>query len=757
MIQTQVKNDVLLQNVENTTKMSISLDESNQAHIVKVLSENYKYPIASTVREAASNAWDSHVMSNKRDIPFNVKFYKNETGNYTLEVEDFGLGLDEEGFYKYYMKIGNSTKQGVEGVLGFFGCGAKSALSIEGLTNYEVICRKDGVENKFLIFKGDLFPECLSIHKIDTIEENGVCIKIPIDRFDYNTTVTAIKEQLCYFPTAHIQIQGDSTNYLEKKIFENELFSWSEVYPSDEMHINFGGVHYSIDWNILKIKKLDLPVGIKIAPDKGINPFFNRESLEYSTLCKQTLLERIKQVSEWFISKYNESNIEFKGIRDINNYYSNISKYVTIQEESFKINELEQHSTIKIVAPIHPKIKNLDLKTIYYNWNKLLCNYKIVSEINYGRFTGKNNKKDVIDYLDKPLYLIDSTPKKQIIDYLKEQHEFCYFVKEVDYVRLKPTSWADNNCYFKILELNKQPKILWRALIKDWQIAENELFTSIKPLPVIPKEWIDSRKVKRAISVRNQKLEGEINFKIANRLEKYSNDWSCKFVSNIINLKDFYKNKYLMVYGLDSQKRMLDNLYEIDKKSKSNLKISIVGERDYNKLKTVKVHNLVSMEDFIKEKHKIIAKYVTSYLIEKLYNENREVFISEKFISKNISTSFGKALKDLKEYKDIYNNPDNDLIKQLVIFCEENNFYDYPIYQTYKEVLKEISKISFIKLFVVKTRYYDKPINEEVTPIIKELLVSRKFKMDYTHYPVNVLMPETDVTQEKTILKEINN
>ena len=126
MIQLQTKNDIVLEGVEETTKMSIALDESNQAHIVKVLTENYKYPIASTVRESSSNAWDSHVMSDKKDLPFHVRLLKTQFG-YTLEVEDFGLGLDKEGFYKYYMKIGNSSKRGVKGVLGFYGWNSRPA------------------------------------------------------------------------------------------------------------------------------------------------------------------------------------------------------------------------------------------------------------------------------------------------------------------------------------------------------------------------------------------------------------------------------------------------------------------------------------------------------------------------------------------------------------------------------------------------------------------------------------------------------
>jgi len=752
MIQAQTKNDVLFEGVEETVKMSIALDEANQAHIVKVLSENYKYPIASTIREAASNAWDSHLMNNTPEKPFFVRFYKNETGNYNLEIEDFGLGLDKEGFYKYYMQIGNSTKQGVAGVLGFFGCGAKAALSIEGLTNYEVICRKDGIENKFLIFKGEKFPESLPLHELPIEEDNGVLIRIPISYRDRYTTIEAIKEQLCYFKTACIQIEGDNTNYLEKKIFENDLFSWSEVYPSNEMHINFGGVHYPIDWNILKINKISLPVGIKIAPDNGINPFFNRESLDYTTLCKETILNRIKEVAEYFVNRYNETNIVFKDIFHIREYYSTSNKYLELEGASFKINELEKYSDVKLVYPTYPNIKELDLNLVCTNWNYFLCTYKIIAEINSNRFTTKINKKSSLDKLNQPLYLIDTLPKKQVIDYLKEKHDCCYFVKKISNPKLKRIDYRDIENYYYLLNLDKQPKSLWRTLIQDWQELENELLNKINSLPEVSKEWIEARKKVRQISVRNQKLEGEINFKIAKPMEKYSSDWNCKFESTILNLKDFHKNKYLMVYGLDIDRIRLDDLYELGRRSKSNIKIAIVGERDYKKLETVKIHNLVKMDDFVKEKHKIIAKYATAYKINILINENIEVFKTRNFIIKNISTNFGNALNELYQYKEQYTNYSNDLMKQLVLFCEENNFFDYPIYQTYKEVAKEIHKINFIKLFADKSKYIE-TIKEEAIPIIRELLVSRKFRMDYPHYQTETVLP-TEVLEEETILED---
>ena len=752
MIQTQIKKDIITNDIGNTTKMSIALDEANQAHIVKVLSENYKYPIASTIREAASNAWDSHLMNNTPEKPFHVRFYENETQNYNLEIEDFGLGLDKEGFYKYYMQIGNSTKRGVAGVLGFFGAGCKAALSIEGLTNYEVICRKDGVENKFLIFKGETFPESLPLHELPTEEGNGVLIRIPISYRDRYTAIEAIKEQLCYFKTACIQIQGDDTNYLEKRIYENDLFSWSEVYPSNEMHINFGGVHYAIDWDILKIKKINIPIGIKIAPDNGINPFFNRESLDYTTLCKETILNRIKEVAEYFVNRYNETNIVFKDFFELYNYYGDSSKYVTIENKTFCIDSLLSYSSISLVKPIYPGVTNLDLEQFYLLGRYLLQDYNVVARIDYNRISYKDKSKVKI-FNEIPKFFITPDLKKVTIDYLKETHKNCEFVKKVSTTRLGNKD--SYKCYYNFLNLKNYPKSLWRTLIQEWQLVENDLLNKlIKDIPEVPKNWIEARKAERKVGTRTSKAEGEINFKIARSPSK-SSDKICIFESNIINLKNLDKTNKFIVYGNEEARDKLSLLFEIQKSNRKEISIALVGLQDYKKLENVKIHNLVKMEDFLKEKHKALARYATNYKISKLLNKYPFIYDQLKFIRKNISKSFADKLQKLYSYKLTYKTTENELLVDIEKFCDDLKFYDYSIYDTYLEVAKDIEKLSFIKYFITGSNW-SKHIDEEATPIIKELLVARKFKMDLNQYE-KVVSPEITETEEQEVLEELND
>lgn len=519
------------------------------------------------------------------------------------------------------------------------------------------------------------------------------------------------------------------------------------------MHINFGGVHYPIDWDILKINKLFIPIGIKIAPDKGINPFFNRESLEYNSFSKKVILEQIEKVSEWFINKYNQEKLTFKNIREIYNYYQDSNKYLEIENTNFKINELEKHSNVKFLTPTYKGLTNIDLNIVYSKWGYFVNNHAVVSKIDYGRHTSKIISKNVINQINTPLYLIKETFKKIQIDYLKDQHTYCYFIKKIEERYLNPKSYRDDKSLISILNLKAKPKDKWRGIISDWLILEQEIIDSFKTIPEIPKSWIEERKKSKKISVRNQKLEGEINFKISEDLEKYSQDWDCKFVSKIINLKDFHKRKSLLVYDIIENRKKLNNLYLLNKKNryKSNLSIAVVGERDYKKLKELKIHNLTSMEDFIKEKYKIIARFATAYKIKQLIDKNEGVFKSVEFIKKNISVNFGSLLEDLKDYSENYKSYTNELLEELVKFCEENKFYDYPIYQSYIEIEKEIDKIAFIDLFLHSSSRYSPPsIKNEAIPIIKELLIARKFRMDYTHYNKPVV-PEAELVVEELV------
>lgn len=102
--------------VLETSKMHVSREAEN--HLIRMATEwSYKSPLESGLREAVSNAIDSHIEADVTE-PIIVRLYKNKADSWVLEVIDNGLGLDDVGFDKYIMGIGESTKRGNKELLG---------------------------------------------------------------------------------------------------------------------------------------------------------------------------------------------------------------------------------------------------------------------------------------------------------------------------------------------------------------------------------------------------------------------------------------------------------------------------------------------------------------------------------------------------------------------------------------------------------------------------------------------------------------
>jgi len=752
MIIAKQRNDVTIQgDVVHSSKMHINVE--GEAHLIRLLTKAYSDKIGSTIRETVANAKDSHIMANQ-ELPVIVRIKKEDNGEYSFEVEDRGLGLDDVEFNKYIMGIGESTKQLISNVLGGFGIGAKSASSYQEDGSYFYTCRKNGIERKYMIYAGEQVADSILLYEKETEEHNGVIVTIPIKQGDKWEFEAKIKEQLCYFTGVYFEDCDVDNDF---KVYRNDLFQYSDICPDNCMHISLDDVYYPLDYIKLGIQPIHFPVAIRFRLEEGlITPIPNRENIEYTKQTKQAILDRIKSIANWFITKFNESLTETEDVDVVYSYFAQSDKYYEFGENQFNISKLLKFSDVNIASPNFKGITKLNLISLYKNYDNFLNLYTVKSKIFNGRFTSKDVTGNVTKALrdKRKMFVIQTQPNKKLLEYIKDTYGDCWFIHKTHKYELGRVSskwgWRDN-AFLKMLNLHDYPKSDWRQVINEYlsvvKIFEDQLI-DINTIQ-ISKEWEEKRKKARKINTsRNQKLEGEINFKIAEGLEKYSNNWNCKFVSKVINLKDFHKRKHIMVYGLEEQRQKLDDLFEIYKKSpKNTIHAAIVGQRDYEKLKNVKLHNLMTIEEFETSFNKPIARYVTAYKIEEFYNKYQQVFRNRDFIEKNISKELGECLNMLKTYKENYKNPDNELMKSLIIFADKNKYYDYPIYSMFKEIEKEVEKLSFLKFFE-KKGYWSSDIDKEALPIIYELLKSRKFRMDWQHY-VKVTPVEETILEEQ--------
>ena len=181
---------------EGTTQESIgmSLDLDSAQILMQMLSKNlYSDSIGSTIRECASNALDSHRRAGV-DKPIVVGFKKNKEDNYEFTVEDFGIGLDADDVRNIISKYGKSTKRNSNTELGMMGLGFKAPLAYS--SSFYFVCRKDGMERKYMMYEGEDTNSIDLLYEASTTEENGVKIIIPVNYYDRQNFIKKIKEQL---------------------------------------------------------------------------------------------------------------------------------------------------------------------------------------------------------------------------------------------------------------------------------------------------------------------------------------------------------------------------------------------------------------------------------------------------------------------------------------------------------------------------------------------------------------------------------
>jgi DNA topoisomerase VI subunit B len=108
----------------------------------------YQHPIAAIVREIICNAIDSHKSANKSDIPVHVCLPNKFSPNFS--VEDFGVGLDDQGVREIFSTYFGSTKSESNTDIGGFGLGSKTPFSYS--ETFMIRTRKDNKEREYVAF-----------------------------------------------------------------------------------------------------------------------------------------------------------------------------------------------------------------------------------------------------------------------------------------------------------------------------------------------------------------------------------------------------------------------------------------------------------------------------------------------------------------------------------------------------------------------------------------------------------------------------
>ena len=762
MIIDQKQSEVRILQTGNSDTIGMSLDMNSANILMNMLSKNlYSDAVGSAIRETVSNSLDSHRRA-KCNKPIIVSLLLNEEGNYEFSSEDFGIGLNADDVKNIISKYGMSTKREEANSLGAMGLGFKSPLAYS--STFYFTCRKNGIERKYMMYENEEGNSIDLLYESPTTECNGVKVIIPVKQSDKYDFYYKISEQLAYFQNVYFNVKvGNDTIDNEFKIYRSVNYQFSELSSDNNMHICLDDVYYPIDFGKLGISSISIPIGLRFDLNSGLVPIPSREALLYNNRTKKLILNKISLIADEFINKYNDSIKETDNVQDIFKYYYNSSRYINFDNKSIEINSLTKFSNIEIMSPKLKNIKLLNLKTLYTNREYMFGEYQL-------RYTLYNNKflenkshyyRDIkiMDINKVNYYIYNETISGNKKSFFREEldHATYYFIKKCTSFKLHSTSSTTYKNYFDILNLSQYPKNQWREVIKEFQYIQSllvENFINVDDF-VIPQEWHDARKKKR-ISIasggtRKVKLQGEIVCKEAVPLLRYSNGNNCKFESNNYKIEEIYKQKCLFVYTEHNKASKLDKLFEMSEKQK--IKFITFSDQTLKITQKLNIHNLISYERFMEGKNAPFKRIVTSYVINKLIDDNRNLF-SNLFCIKLVSESLYKKLDNLNEYKkDNYVYSSDSAIKAMIEVATNNKLFDENIYTEYLEIKTLLEKLPFINIILSTLPSYNIK-KHDMFPILIDMFKYYKQRIDYNHYNIT-LNEETPEVLTKELIEEL--
>lgn len=727
MILEQKQTNLLIEGEDSAKKATINQDKI--AKLQYLLTKGlYSDPISATIVELTNNGVDSIVQSGKNPIEHPVIVTITDS---LLSIEDKGIGLNKDEFENVVMNYLTSTKEDDNQSIGYFGIGSKSFLSLDRSATF--ICRKDGVEYKFLCYQGEEFLQYDLIYEKETKEENGVRVEISIngwrERRDFENK--AIKK-LAYYDTVLLYVNN---GLIDNKILRNEHWQYSNNSCNNSLHFCLKDVYYEIDWNKLGINRINLPVALRFGLDSGITPTPSRESILYTAETIELIKRKIETVANWFVEKYNENVKEYETILDAWNEFNKHSKYVKVADVSFYIDNIIGYAT---EVPKQFSVKNIpDAKFMHSKSHCILNNYEFVG---YSDYYSNLYKKNIGSW--KANFLIDGNslslvvkelPSRNVKSFLLQKYEgkkvYYLVLPKEQKRRFKPEKGElyDEFCYWDILNLKNTSKSSWGGYIKQFNLVEsqfrNKLIdeTNVETSEEFLK-WKENKKQERKSKPRNtesnyvtlDKKDDEYTLAVCRKSSFYNKFVFDKKTENVLSSS---KNKFLTVYFDETDREKAEFYFKIVK----NIRIAIIGKRE--RLKIQNNHNFMTPEQF--EKSKPFRRLVTAIKFDSLLDKYRDMKNNANSIIRKCLPKLNTDLEILEEYVR-ENFKDTHSTTQIIMdLAESQNLWDYEHMDAYNRIEKELEQYSFLQYLQVPS-YWDKKAEKEINSIITKMLYVQK-------------------------------
>jgi hypothetical protein len=605
------------------------------------------------------------------------------------------------------------------------------------------------------------------LYEQSTTEANGVKMILPViyhDRFEF---VAKMKEQLAYFDNVYFDVYDENIKN-DFIIFRGEDFQYSQLIKTSEMHLCLDNVYYPIDFKKLGINVIQFPLALRFSLSEGLTPIPNREQLMYSLESKKAILAKIGKVANFFAERYNASITEEADIHAIMEFYSNQYKPVKgFNNDIYQFTQLEKFSTVQLLAPKLAGVSLLDLRHVHLIREYILGEYDNRYVLRNGtmRECKTSWQKDLhINSLNNTHYLYAdkiSGVKKEWLKTLPTNNGYSKtFVKKERFFRLGKLQHGTNyKTYVTLCQLKNYPKSQWRDVIKEFQYIQSLFLNMLIDLDAldIPQDWLDRRqaikdaaKVKLGLvpGVKRVKLQGEITGKEACVLERYVSGKNAKFVPNVYQLKDFHQRKRLTVYGKADDAELMDKLFSIFKQTT----FVQFSDRELKRLEGVKIHNLISLTEFMEGKNKVFQRVATAELIRGLRKKHENVF-NKKSRLLGVSKDLHDKLEVLSSYERKYRdyNADSTTIAAILEVAIQNNMFDEPIKMLHDDIKALFNKLPFLEPLFYEMSSYSASVNDKdrMTDTLCSLFKYHRQRVDWKNYKVTLILDE-DISEELT-------
>ena len=761
----------------------------------KLYSDKYSF-----ISEALQNSTDAMRKIGKQDENFDVGV-KTVEGEFYFYIRDYGCSFDSiEEFKRLVGTLLESSKtQNKDSTdnqeLGKYGIGSIAFSAYQKSCNYTVYkngkgfhARLEEIENK------GLFIKCEDYFESD--EPQGVYFELQIDKYNLTNFYNKLIEKSKYFQNIRFKFDLSFINsfrYTQKEelidinnkfvIYKTDDFQYSTLNENNVMHICLDQYSYSIKWEELGIKKIQMPIALRFnLNDFETNP--TREVITINDDYKDKILNKIKKVADWFHNKYNEQNpiTECNSMFDFRDRINSINKKINIDKIYLYFNDLCEYTDITINEPTYKNYTYKEItdflnfmnRTWSYHYNiKCTIKYNTLSRNPYSRYSEENNI-----FMGKSLKRVEQEYYKSLRDkfnfynrssvvypkvYVKivneNNDEFFYDSKPcfLSYLSISMDSYLNNDAIKESVDYK------YDRFMQLKEEFESICFKNIE----IPKEFLDKAKVIKESKPKVIKGNDQIFLKYPRKPQKWIS-WNAIWEDKAINLCDLRKLPKLHIYGLESHRKDLEFMFVKLKNNKNNLEIITVTEKTQKMIEKENPHNFIYIEN-LKSKLDLMSKYATANLIRIDLDKYSDIINNTNIIKNHISTKMGEDLQKLTNFVDMYsvdklfdypNSNQNDFLEEIFnLFKENPKLYHQEYIELFNRLDKNIEKLDFLPLFHNDMYYIDKPdrVYEHnkaklALKTIRDLCKYKQVRMDWGYYVLDKIEEKVDSPVEEKIV-----